>query len=786
MAVLLALALAACGSPEEQAKRFYDHGQELLAQHENARAGIEFRNALRKKADFLPAWVALAKVEETDRHWGALIPILKRILELQPKDNETRLKLARLVFLSGALDEALNLANAVEDENKQNADALALKAAILFRLKDSNGGVREAEAALKIDPKNAGAIGVIAADRLARGDAKGALAMLDNSPTNDPNDLGLQLFKLKVFEQIQDLKQVELLLRKLAERYPDEVEFRRQLVRLYVFQRRGDDAEKEARAIVAAHPSDSKIFLEYVSLLNTLKGAPVARKELVSRINAGGDVFSYQVALAQFDFANGNLEDSRALLNRLISEDSAPEHVLTAQVSLAQIYLNKKMAEPAEALVTDILRKDNRNTAGLKLRASLRLDRGEFEPAINDLRQALNDQPRATDLMLLLALAYERSGSVDLAEKEFADATKASNFDAAVGLDYIAFLERRGSVEHAEDVLNELANRWPKNKRILSALAQLRLARGNWVGAQEVADSIRRAGDEQGVADQVLGAALAGQNKLQESIGALQSAYTAAPGSVQPMLSLVTVYMRAQQPDRAVSFLQSVIKANPANAEAYVLLGSIALTNKAPDDALKNFMTAIEKQPKNPVGYQAAARFYIGQKKFDEAEKLVRAGIKEQPANTVLKLTLTSILEQTGKVDAAISEYEALLADDPSSLIAANNLASLLADHRSDKESLDRSRTLAASLRKSPVPQFKDTLGWVDYRQGDYKSAVPLLEEAVAALPNLPVVHYHLGMSYIAIGEPAKATEQLQLASKATADGDLKGKIEAAMKNTAR
>jgi hypothetical protein len=41
-------------------------------------------------------------------------------------------------------------------------------------------------------------------------------------------------------------------------------------------------------------------------------------------------------------------------------------------------------------------------------------------------------------------------------------------------------------------------------------------------------------------------------------------------------------------------------------------------------------------------------------------------------------------------------------------------------------------------------------------------------------------------MSYIAVGQPAKATEQLQLASKATADGDLKGKIEEAMKSAAK
>ena len=61
----------------------------------------------------------------------------------------------------------------------------------------------------------------------------------------------------------------------------------------------------------------------------------------------------------------------------------------------------------------------------LKLRASIRLNQGQVDAAIADLREALNDQPRSPDLMLMLASAYERSGSIDLADKQFADAMKA-------------------------------------------------------------------------------------------------------------------------------------------------------------------------------------------------------------------------------------------------------------------------------------------------------------------------------------------------------------------------
>ena len=49
-------------------------------------------------------------------------------------------------------------------------------------------------------------------------------------------------------------------------------------------------------------------------------------------------------------------------------------------------------------------------------------------------------------VMILLANAYENSGAIELAEKQYADAAKTSNFDVGVTLNYVAFLQRRGNL----------------------------------------------------------------------------------------------------------------------------------------------------------------------------------------------------------------------------------------------------------------------------------------------------------------------------------------------------
>jgi tetratricopeptide (TPR) repeat protein len=233
-----------------------------------------------------------------------------------------------------------------------------------------------------------------------------------------------------------------------------------------------------------------------------------------------------------------------------------------------------------------------------------------------------------------------------------------------------------------------------------------------------------------------------------------------------------------------VSLLQTALKANPANAEAHVLLGSVQLLKNAPDQAELSFKTAIERQPKDIVGYRALADFYVRNKKLDEAEKVIRTGLQQQPDSSVMHLTLAAVLEQKGDYDGAIAEYEYLLKQEPGSMIAANNLASLLSEYHTDKASLERAYSLAAILRKSQIPSLKDTLGWLDYLRGDYKSATGLLEEAAAAMPNRALVQYHLGMSYISTGQFAKASEQLKKALALTPDTGLQQKIHAAQQKT--
>ena len=72
-------------------------------------------------------------------------------------------------------------------------------------------------------------------------------------------------------------------------------------------------------------PKNTQAGLDLIRFLYTVKGAAAAQQELVARINAGGEIFPYQLALAEFDFDQGKADDSFKLLQTLINQRSATQ-----------------------------------------------------------------------------------------------------------------------------------------------------------------------------------------------------------------------------------------------------------------------------------------------------------------------------------------------------------------------------------------------------------------------------------------------------------------------------
>ena len=92
------------------------------------------------------------------------------------------------------------------------------------------------------------------------------------------------------------------------------------------------------------------------------------------------------------------------------------------------------------------------------------------------------------------------------------------------------------------------------------------------------------------------------------------------------------------------------------------------------------------------------------------------------------------------------------------------------------------------SLALRPAnPDTLDTYGWALYRAGRAIDALPQLEAAFAAKPEIFCIHYHLGMVYLDLGRPDDAKRHLRLqvamlrTSEAAAAADVLARMDAAL-----
>jgi tetratricopeptide (TPR) repeat protein len=455
-----------------------------------------------------------------------------------------------------------------------------------------------------------------------------------------------------------------------------------------------------------------------------------------------------------------------------------------AKLMMAEFDRQQNKLEDANKLITEVIEQDPKNADALALRATGKIEKNDLSGAVSDLREALDQKPDSVQIRVILARAYERQGAIELARDEFSQVLKDSGFNPEIAMQYIDMLRRRGSYDAMELVLEEAINRNPSNIMLVTTLAELRLNKGDWNGAEAIANALLKLDANSEVGKRIKAGVQLGKKQFDESIDTLKQAIDPAkPVSGSAMAALVTTYLQAGKVKEAEDFVNATLAANPESVDALMLLGNIRYAQRRSSEAEAQYRKVIELRPKLASGYFSLARMFASEKRSDEAIEILKKGREAAPIDLGSSLLLASIYEIRGSVEEAIKIYEEQLVATPDVLVVVNNLASLLADFRSEPESQERAQALARRLESIDVPQFKDTVGWVAYLKGDLRTAQVNLQDAVKRLPEVAAVRYHLGMTLAGMKRNDEAKAELQKASElAGPDDPLNKKIDEALK----
>ncbi|GAB5390399.1 MAG: tetratricopeptide repeat protein [Alphaproteobacteria bacterium] len=776
--LLLPVLVAACDTAEERAEGHYEKGLELLETGDVDRALVEFRNVFKLNTTHRGARLAYAQAQEGRGDLQSAIGQYLRLVEQYPEDLEGRRALSRLmadINNWAAVGPHLEVAEklAPQDPIVQSVRAgLDYRNAILNEEPAvADLAVRVSETLIAAHPELKSARRVVIDDLIRREKWSAALDTVDEALAIE-EERELFMLRLAVLEQLGQSEDIIAQLKLMADRYPGEG-IHGAVVQRLIAGARLDEAEDYLRSRADQEAGEGATsYVELVAFLSQQRSLKHAIDELDRLLGSESPYTNvFRSLRAGLEFEAGNREVAMAEMEDILKTADPSEETDRIKVALARMLITTGNPVGARALVEEVLERDTGQLDALKLKANWLIDDDKPGDALVELRTALDQAPRDSQVMTLMARAHERAGNRDLMAEMLSLAVDASGNAPDESLRYVAVLMQDEKFLPAEDSLKSALRLQRENVPLLSALGGLYVRMTDWPRTQQVIQDLERLGTEpaEAVANELTARMLAARDQEQE-LERFLGVLSQDEGGLQAGASMIRLRLAQGDTDGAIEFLEDLQSKDPENPTLRFLQAGILIAQGNTSDAEGVLNGLLDDLPESEQVWLALYRLQRSDGRAEDAQETLGKAQAAAPQSGTLKWVAASVAELGGDVSKAIALYEELYALDSNSTVIANNLASLLSTHFNDDETLERAYTIARRLRGSDVAAFQDTYGWIAQRLGNFEEALSYLEPAAEGLPEDPTVQYHLGVAYAAQGRSDAARAQFEKVASLAAD----------------
>lgn len=775
--VLCTLAfLVACGGVEGRKVKHMEKAAKSFEEKDYDKARVSYRNVLKIDPKDLPARLGYAETLMKLKEWRQAAGQYRGIIEEHPESETAKLSLGQLYLLANEAALAMTLAEEVLAIDGTNPKALTLKAGSFANQGKQPEALEIIKQAYTIEPNSIDTILLYAS--LLSWDKKSeqAIKLVESELGNHPESITLHTFLSRAYLAAGRMDDAERELKTLVELEPDNINFKHQLVFFYEKIDKPQQAESVLTTLIANSEDKTAPIISFfdLHLLRGDKDKAVAmlRKE----IDADDDNHDLQFRLAAYFMKNAQKDEAQKIYQSLIKSDGMSAE--KAKIRMAYLYENQGKPEESQALIEEVLLENAGNIEALTLRGTLYLKDKDALSAVSDFRTVLNADPDNAEIIKLLGSAHVMNGDIDLAIDMFKNAQNLKPRDIQISMQLARLYKQNGKLLEAAEQMEVAHSLAPENIQILEQLAQAYMSANNADKSELAVQRFIELGGDMARGSYYLGLIAQSRNQHEDAVAHFSQSLVAKPGAVEPMSGKVRSLLAQDKKKDALAWLTDVASQLKDNAVAYNLKGELLLSDKEYSKAVAAFEKAHEIKPEWWVPYRSHAMAYVSQGNYASALDILKFGVENTDGNPKLRGQAALMAQNSGDLDEAVNQYEAILEMDATNKFAANNLAMLLVNNKSDEAGvLQRATELSTILEVSDEKIFSDTLGWVAYANGQYEEALPLIKTALAAYPENPEIQYHIGMTYFRIKDVENAKKHL--AEALSSDKSFTGKDDA-------
>jgi tetratricopeptide (TPR) repeat protein len=587
---------------------------------------------------------------------------------VKPLEPDAAIFLVQALQVEGRDDEALNLAHAIADKNKNFLPAYDF----LYIANLKKNRATEAEAVLKArlanNPKDLKSYMLLAGfyyGTRRQSEMRQTLESMLSRPGDFPSA------RMRIGDFYVDIHDAESAIQQFNEGAKADPKnannYLKRVAEVKITQEKSAEAIQLLDHILKQDPKDSQATAMHASLMLS-SDKPEQRRaalndlQIAVRTNPKNWVMRFYLGRAYL--ANGNRD--QAFLEFQESSKMRSDY-LPPLLGMAQIHLNKGEFTKALSILNDVvLKRAPEDLTARLMRSTAMLGVGDVVQARANVMEALKLHPNVSELQLQLAI-------IDLAEHKYAEAeagfrklyeSNPADLRSLYALSETYMAQKKSA--QAVDLLQKEAQRLPNRLDLQLALGNLAVKAGKYELAVSQYQKVLQKRPDDAVVYLRLGEAYRRTGRIDMALANIRKAVEKAPRDEGPKVQLSIMLDGLGQRNEARQIYQDILKQNPSNA---VILNNLAYlmaeTGADLDQALSYAQRAKQVMPSSPDVSDTLGWIYIKKNLSDSAIDVFKDLTRRSPERSTFHYHLGMAFYQKGDKYQAKQSLQAALRNKP-------------------------------------------------------------------------------------------------------------------------